>query len=335
MRHMDRIGEKTLFVVDSRNRLLGALTDGDIRRWILAKGNLKERVERIINKEPKFIKENYDIETVKSLILKERIECIPVVNKSRQICKILLWEGVFGNKIIKSKPKINIPIVIMAGGEGKRLDPFTRILPKPLIPIGEKPIIRIIMDRFNEYGIKDFYVSINHKSKMVKAYFEDTNTGYNIRFIDEEKPLGTTGCLNFLENQIRGSFLVTNCDIIIKCNYHEIIQFHKRNSNDITIVGSYRHLVIPYGVCMIKNGGKLTNIREKPEYDFLANTGMYVLESKVLRFIPERSFYLMTDLIKKVKKQGGKVSVFPLSEKSWIDVGQWDEYRKAISELAT
>lgn len=333
MKQMDRAGRKTLFVVDSDSKLFGALTDGDIRRWLLNQGSLEEKVIEIINKTPKFADEDYNKEEVQTLMLKEKIECIPVIDNSQQVCKILLWEDMLGSKITKPNQQINIPIVIMAGGQGRRLDPFTRILPKPLIPIGENPIIRIIMNKFNEYGIKDFYVSVNHKSKMIKAYFEDVDIDYNITFIEEEKPLGTAGCLSFLNDKVNGAFIVTNCDIVIKCDYDEIIQFHKSNSNDITIMGAYRHFIIPYGVCTTEAGGKLTDIKEKPEYDFLVNTGMYVLESRVLKFVPENDFFLMTDLIKKIKAQGGRVGVFPISEKSWIDIGQWDEYQKAIKDF--
>jgi len=334
MERMDSAGQKTLFVISPEGRLHGSLTDGDIRRWILNKGDLREKVTRIINKNPKFVKEDYDKEEVKEIMLKERIECVPTINNAGGICEILLWEDMLEGRSLKPRQKIDIPVVIMAGGKGRRLDPFTKILPKPLIPVGEKPIIRIIMDKFGEYGINNFYVSVNHKSKMIKAYFEDVDTEHNITFLQEDTPLGTAGSLSFLDGKVNSTFMVTNCDIVVKCNYNEIIQFHKNNSNDITIMGAYRNFIIPYGVCVIENGGRLADIKEKPEYDFLVSTGMYVLEPKVLKLIPEKKFYPMTDLIKKVKAHGGRVGVFPISEKSWVDIGQWEEYQKAIKNFA-
>jgi len=207
----------------------------------------------------------------------------------------------------------------MAGGKGTRLDPFTKVLPKPLIPIGERTIIDIIMDKFYQNGIKEFYISINHKSRMIKSYFEEANTKFIIHYLEENQPLGTAGSLKLLEGKIEGSLLVSNCDIIIDTDYSEIIEFHEKKKYDMTIVGSFRHYVIPYGVCEISNGGSLKEIREKPEYDFLVNTGMYVLEPDVLVPIPVNKFYHITDLINEYLKRQEKVGVYPISEK-WYQI---------------
>jgi NDP-sugar pyrophosphorylase family protein len=221
----------------------------------------------------------------------------------------------------------------MAGGKGTRLDPFTRILPKPLIPIGDKAIIDIIMERFSRHGVKEYFVSVNHKAKMIRSYFEEMATQYRIHYIEEEKPLGTAGSLKFLKDRIKDSVLVSNCDTIIDCDYSEITKFHKNNNYQISIVGSLKHFIIPYGICEIENGGLLRNLTEKPEYDYLVNTGMYILTNETLDLIPENQQYHITDLIKTVKNNGGRIGVFPISEKSWIDIGQWDEYRKSLKSL--
>jgi len=333
MKQMDKIGQKSLFVVNQENILQGSLTDGDIRRWILKGGSLEENVNNIGNKNPVAFAEGYDVEHVKKIMLVKKIEHVPVINGFKQVVEVLLWEDVFAGHISKPKEKLNLPVVIMAGGKGVRLDPFTSILPKPLIPIKGKPIIEIIMDEFNEYQINAFYVSVNHKSGMIKAYFGDVATKYKIEYLEEDSPLGTAGGLKFLQDKIQGSFVVTNCDIIIKSDYCEIYDYHRENQNDITIVGSLRQYVIPYGVCDIENGGILREIREKPEYDFLVGTGFYILESRVLKYIPKNEPYSMTDLIKKITKENGKVRVFPISAESWIDVGQWDEYKRAREKM--
>lgn len=333
MIRMDKNGEKVLFVADKDARLLGSLTDGDIRRWMLADNSLADKVEKIYNKNPQFVKEGYSTEEVKDFMLTKKIEWIPVVDNFNRICEVLLWDNIFAGKVLKPKNRLDIPVVIMAGGKGQRLDPFTKILPKALIPIGDKPIIEIIMNKFDPYGIKDFYISIHTKSKMIKAYFEELDSAYNINYIEEEEPLGTAASLKFLEGKIEGSFLVTNCDIIIEGDYSEIGEFHKAKGLDITIVGSYRHFTIPYGICEVANGGALKSLNEKPEYTLLVNTGMYLLKSEVLKLIPEEKVYNMTDLIKSAKRHGKKVGVYPISEKSWIDIGQWDEYHKAVKGL--
>lgn len=330
---MDKNGEKILFVVDDENKLIGSLTDGDIRRWILANGDIFSDLSLVYNKKPRFLEIGYENEKVKKLMLSTRLEWIPVVDENKCITDILVWNEVFGGKNSKVKKQIDVPVVVMAGGSGTRMEPFTNILPKPLIPIQGRPIIEVIMNKYKKYGVKTFYISVNYKSHIIKAYFDEVNTDYNINYISEHSPLGTAGCLRNLSGKIRGSLIVTNCDIIIESDYGEIVDFHLKNKNDITIVGSLRHYVIPYGICEIKNGGMLEDIREKPAYDYFVNTGMYVLDASAIKHIPHNKKFHMTDLIKKLKSSGGKVMVFPISEKSWIDVGQWEEYHKAIKQF--
>ncbi len=333
MRQMGKAGERILFVVDGGKRLKGSLTDGDIRRFVLKEGTLSTAIGKVYNRKPFCVEQDYSVKEVKKMMLAQRITWIPVVDKEKKVCDVLLWDDVLGNGHFIPKGKIDLPVVIMAGGKGTRLDPFTRILPKPLIPIGEKAIIEVIMDKFNLYAVNQFYISVHHKSRMIKAYFDEKNTSYDLRYIEEEEPLGTAGSLKFLEGAVANDLIVTNCDIIIDSDYLEIVKFHQASDNDITIVGSFRHFTIPYGICSIEDGGRLTGIQEKPEYDFLVNTGMYLLKKETLSLIPKRKFYNITDLVNKVKDKGGKVGVFPISEKSWIDVGQWEEYQKSLESL--
>lgn len=333
MKKMEKVKEKVLFIVDNNNRLCGSLTDGDIRRCILAEGDITQCVERAYNKNPIFVNQDYNLENVKQIMLDKRLKWIPVVNKAKEVTKVLLWSNIFGREEVPLNKKLTIPVAIMAGGKGARLDPFTRVLPKPLIPIGDKPIIDIIMDKFFQYGIEEFYISINHKSRMIKSYFEEANTKYTIYYIEEKVPLGTAGSLRFLKTKIKDSVLVTNCDIIINADYSELVNFHNNNNNDMTIVSSFRHYTIPYGICEIENGGTLKAITEKPEYDFLANTGMYILKKGALDLIPGNKLFHVTDLVRSLKDNKGRIGVFPISGKSWVDVGQWEEYRHTVKEL--
>ena len=334
MQRMSSIGRKTLFVVDVEEHLAGVVSDGDIRRWILNGGSLDVPVTKVCNANPKTVGESFEMEQVRSVMLELRIEAIPVIDMDRQVIDIITWEKAFSDDTTTKKhAPLKIPIVIMAGGKGSRLDPFTKILPKPLIPVGEKPIIEIIMDKFGEYGVNAFHLSLNHKGRMIKSYFEEVGDRYKISYIDEDKPLGTAGSLRALKNLPFESILVTNCDILVESDYSEIVKFHEEKNNDITLVVSCRRHVIPYGICEIENGGTLRVIHEKPVHDLLVNTGMYVIKTKVLDLIPPDTYCDITDLITNAKSQGYEVGVFPISETSWIDIGQWEEYHSAVKKF--
>lgn len=333
MRFMSANGQKEIFVVDGVQKLLGALSDGDIRKWIIKGGNLQASVKRVCNRHPKYVGEDFLLQDVKDMMLTFKIEAVPVIGRDALVKAILIWDDVFAGKVSRQKEQIDVPIVIMAGGKGTRLDPFTKILPKPLIPIGDKPVIELIMDKFYEYGIRHFYISVNHKAWMIKSYFQEIDSRYKIDYIEEDEPLGTAGSLKFLQGKILKTFVVTNCDVMIDSDYGELVRFHEKNRNDLTLVVSCRHYVIPYGVCEIERGGMLKKIKEKPEYDLLVNTGMYVMSPKVFGIIPKNRLFNMTDLISKAKSRKYRVGVFPINEKHWIDVGQLDEYQKALKEF--
>lgn len=329
MKCLDKVGEKVLIVVNDQNRLLGMLSDGDLRRRIIKNGNLDGTVADCYNHNPIAVREDYDLNDVKQLMTIHKIELIPILDCSDNVVDVLIWSNLFENKK-RERPKLEMPVVIMAGGKGTRLDPFTKILPKPLIPIGDKSIIEIIIDNFQEYKVNHFFISVNQKSKIIKSYFEELNPPYSISYIYEPKPLGTAGSLRYLQGKINGSFIVTNCDIIINADYNDIADFHIKNDNDITIVASMKQYRIPYGICEIENGGILSQIIEKPEYHFLVNTGMYILKASTLQLAPNEELFHMTHLIQNSKKAGGKIGVYPVSENSWIDTGEWEEYKNAL-----
>ncbi|MBF0531672.1 MAG: CBS domain-containing protein [Candidatus Omnitrophica bacterium] len=332
MRQMDKGGQRILFVVDGQGRLIGSLSDGDIRRGIIKNHDLNDSIATVYNSRPFFSAQPYDLEKVKAAMVTMKIERVPVIDEHRRIVAVLKWEDLFGgNRPVKDK--LSIPVMIMAGGKGTRLDPVTRILPKPLVPIGERSIIDIIIDKFTEYGMEEFYISIQHKAKLIKAFFEEKDVAYKVHFIEEQKPLGTAGSLRLLLGRIRDRVWVSNCDIIIDGNYAEIADFHLKGGYDLTIVGSFRHFTVPYGICRIADGGELEDMIEKPEYDFLVNTGMVLVEKRALRLIPANREFHIPDLIAKIKKKGGKVGVFPVNEKSWIDIGEWEKYKQTMEDF--
>ena len=327
---MDAIKRKLLIVLQN-NRFFSLLSIGDIQRAIIAKTILSESVEKIVRPSVRVAKEGDDLEKVKERMRIMRTEFMPVLSIDNTIKEIIFWEDLFvENKTIEFLPQA-IPVVIMAGGKGSRLAPLTNILPKPLIPIGKKTIIEEIMDRFVQVGCNSFFLSVNYKVEMIKHYFSVLNNlNYTIEYFQEDKPLGTAGSMFLLKDKITTSFFVSNCDILIDQDLLEVYKYHKTEKNDITVVSALKNIKIPYGTIETGNNGKLNKISEKPELTFQINTGLYLLEPHLLDLIPENSFYHITELIEKIQLQG-KVGVFPVSEGSWLDIGDWSEYTKFIA----
>ena len=327
-------GHRCVGVVNKHNKMLGTLSDGDVRKIILNNISINKKLNNNFNKKGFYFFEGKYTETqARSLFLKQHYAIIPVVNKNKIVKDILYWDKLFGNKK-KRYPKLHIPVVIMSGGKGTRLEPFTKILPKPLIPIRAKPVIEHIIDKFLEYGIKYFILTTNFKAEIIKAYYKDLKPKYKLEFIKERKPLGTAGCLRKLSKKKYNNFFVTNCDTIAKINLFDFYKFHISNKFDITIAASSKIHKVPYGVCKLDDQGNLHKIDEKPKINILANIGLYLINKKVLTLIPENKLFHMTDLIEKSKKNGFKIGVFPVGEKEWIDVGQWNEFKKTIDIFA-
>lgn len=333
MKQLGISSNKILFVVDELWNLLGTVTDGDIRRWILRNGSLKKKIEFVCNKKPVYVEEaKYSIEEVKEIMINKKIEAIPVVDGNKKIVDALFWENIFGESYKKPGKKLGVPVVIMAGGQGERMRPFTKIWPKPLIPVGEKPVIEVVMDSFSDNGCRDFFLLLNYKSEMIKSYFDNSDIKYKIHYIKENKPLGTAGGLRLLPKNFPETFFLSNCDIIIKEDYEEMYDFHKHYGHDITIAASYKHFIIPYGV-IESDREKLEKIIEKPEHDYLVVTGVYIMQKSVINSIPNNKTFHMPDLIASVKNSGGKVGIYPISEKSWSDIGELEKYKETIKKL--
>jgi GTP:adenosylcobinamide-phosphate guanylyltransferase len=268
MEALDKTAEKVLLVVDENQALIGALTDGDIRRYILKGQDLTGTIENAYKPTPIFIfQEDFDLEKIKAVFLKNKIDLIPILDQNRKVVDFISWEKAFGNNRKPENQKLDVPVVIMAGGKGTRLEPFTRVLPKPLIPVGDKPVIDHIIDRFRVYGISEFYLTIHHMSKIMRAYFEEKEPDYSIGFAEEDKPRGTAGSLKLLADKLNKPFFVSNCDIIIEADYADLYRFHMQNKHDITLVASAKQFNIPYGICELNGSGSLERIKEKPEYN--------------------------------------------------------------------
>ena len=327
---MNATSMQILLVVDEHHSLLGVITDGDIRRAILEDVNFSDTIESVITRNPVILTGSPDKKTALALMKKHDIRHIPLVDSRGKISGLLMWKDFYENGDIAVNKKPN-KVVIMAGGKGTRLDLFTKILPKPLIPVGEKPIIGHIMDNFSKYGFSSFLISLNYKAEMIKIYFSDNHHDYHIDYIQEEDYLGTAGALKLAREKLCDTFIVTNCDVIIDTNIERLFNYHKENENHATILSTVRNIKIPYGVLM-SDKANLQAIIEKPEYNFVINSGIYVLDPEIINLISEKQPIDMPDLLIYAKDKGYKVQIFPMTC-SWFDVGEWGEYKRAVEHM--
>ncbi|TGY42457.1 CBS domain-containing protein [Clostridium sartagoforme] len=331
IKKLDSVAKGILFVVSENDELIGSITDGDFRRWILKNGSMEESVEAIMNKNPIYLMEG-DISSADEIMIEKSITAIPIINLDRNILDVkFLNKNVFIEN--KNKSLKDVPIVIMAGGLGTRLYPYTKILPKPLIPIGDTPIIERIINKFCLYGGNDFYLTVNYKKNMIKSYFNEIEKDYTIDYVEEDKPLGTGGSLSLLKGKIDKTFFVSNCDILIEADYESILRHHKEKGYKVTVVSSVKNFQIPYGVFKLNDSGNINEIIEKPVYTFLINTGMYIIEPEVLNDIPEDKFYNLPDIVEQYMNDGVPVGVYPISEQSWMDMGQISEMKEMVERI--
>lgn len=314
-----------LLVAAENKKLLGTVTDGDVRRGILNDIPLSAPIERIM------------MRNCKTLPLAERhlasefmeahaISAVPLVDESGVVHDLLLAHAYVNEREFAPRPN---QVFILAGGKGTRLSPVTNILPKPLIPVGEKPIIEVIMGRWRAFGFNNFVLSVNYKADMIRAYFAENVDRFHIEYAAEKNYLGTAGSLYLMKRSINETLLVTNCDVLVDMDFDDFFQFHRKNGNDATVVGVVRHVKIPYGVMQMQNG-KLEGIVEKPEYEFVVNAGIYAIEPETLQRIEDEQYLDMPHFLEDCRKSGMKVGVYPVSAEM-IDVGHWDEYEKAVN----
>lgn len=329
---MDEIKVKTLFVF-TNNHFESIVTLGDIQRAIINNIALKEPVSRILNKNKVYGYQSEGDEVIREKMRRMRAEVMPILDEQGELVDVWFWGDLFKKTDLAEREKINLPVVIMAGGKGTRLKPITNVIPKPLVPIGEKTILETIMDQFEEIGCTKFYMSVNYKADMMKYYLGQLEHKYDIEFFQEEKPLGTIGSVSLLKDKINTPFFVSNCDSINEQDYRDVYDYHVQNHNDLTIVTMVKSFRIPYGVIETGEDGLMISLSEKPELTYQVNTGVYILNPTCIDEIPENEFFHITHLMEKIKARGGRVGCFPVSEHAWKDMGEWPEYLKMIKVL--
>lgn len=330
LKKMDSEHVKMLFVY-AGDKFEGILTIGNIQRSIINGIDMAIPISAIIEHDKIYANIKDDKESIKQLMKQFRAECMPVVDDESNLVDVIFWDDILENTALPEREKIELPVVIMAGGKGTRLKPITNVIPKPLIPVGDKTILEEIMDQFEGIGTKKFYMSVNYKANMMEYYFSQLDHKYDIEFFMEDKPLGTIGSVALLKGKITTPFFVSNCDIVIDQDYRDVYDYHCENMNDITIVTAVKSIRIPYGVIEAGENGLMSGLKEKPEQTYMINTGVYILNPGLIDEIPEGEFFHITHLMEKVKARGGRVGCFPVSENAWRDMGEWPEYLRMIN----
>ncbi len=335
MQQLDRGGRRILLILEPDGRLEGVLTDGDIRRFILKNGDLRASITEVFTRQPITLPVA-ERHRASEVMLERRIDAIPLVDTEGRVTDVVFWNTLSGEHpaAAESAP-LALPVVIMAGGQGSRLYPYTKILPKPLIPIGDTPIVERILDEFHRFGCDEFFLTVNYKKNMIKSYFGELDAPYRVHFVEEPRPTGTGGSLALVREQLDRTFIVSNCDILIKADYAAIVVHHREAGNAVTLVTSVKHFRIPYGVVHLNDRGGIGRFEEKPESVHLVNTGMYVMEPVVFERLPPREFFHLPELVEACMQAGLRVGVFPVSEDAWMDMGQFDEMDKMMTRLET
>ena len=331
MKLIDKNSKGILYIAKN-GKLAGSLTDGDIRRYIIKGGEISSLARQAMNCNTKYVTEA-DISNAPALMKKFFIYSVPVIDDDRRIVDIVFSEA---RKGIRDKTDAlkDTPVIIMAGGKGTRLYPYTKILPKPLIPIGEVPILERIMNRFADFGVRDFILTLNYKKEIIKSYFNELSPDYGITYVEEDKPLGTAGSIRLIKKQFDSPVIITNCDIIINTDYEKILESHISSGNAMTIVSSLKNIAIPYGVLHSSEDGSVLSMEEKPKLSYLINTGMYVLDPRYIDIIPKNEPYDMPALAQQLIGMGLRVGMYPISESAFLDMGEFEEMKKMEERIS-
>lgn len=330
LKKMDCIGYGIL-LVGNMFRIKAVITDGDIRRFMLWGYHEDKKACDIANYNPIILKTSeVTEEKIKATFQNKKVKAIPIINDEGKIQRIEFDNG----KVIYQKTRTNTKVIIMAGGKGTRLAPITDILPKPLIPIGNETILERIIDQFSVLGFWDFNIIINYKKEIIKAFFSkevyNNKHDINIKLWEEEIFQGTAGGLKLLEKEINSTFILSNCDILVNADYEHIIKVHREKENYITVVCAPQKVQIPYGTIKVDYENSIVEMQEKPSFECLINTGLYVVEPQVLHLIENKEFVHFTELIQRCIEHKYKVGVYRVMEDGWMDMGEMNKLKQMV-----
>ena len=315
-----------ILLIRENKKIIGIFTEGDFRKAVLNGIDINKPVKNFINKNYKFLNKNYNKKKVINIFKKnKKIHVLPVLNDDKTLLKILTRSDFFKKKYTKIN---NTSVVIMAGGKGTRLQPFTDILPKPLLPLGDTTLLDKIIQQFSSTGYTNFFVTLNNKKDLIKSYIKENLKKFKINIIEEKKHLGTIGSLRLIDKNLSNYFFVTNCDILIDANFQNIVEQHILSKCDLTIVSSFKSFEIPYGVFKISKKADLSDFKEKPSFNHLVNCGVYLMNKKLIKYIPKNKACDIDELLKILIKNKKKIKIYPIPGYAWQDFGAWKEYFK-------
>lgn len=317
---------KIAAVIDKKDKLIGTITDGDIRRGFLKGLDINSSIKSIINNKPITGKKNDSKEKLLNISLSKEVNQIPIVDNKKKLVGIYIIE-----ELIKDKIKFN-KVVIMAGGKGTRLRPLTKNTPKPMLKVGDKPILQTIIKSFKDCGFKDLIICVNYKSHIIEKYFgKGEKFGVKIEYIREKKKMGTAGALSLAKQKLTEPFFVINGDLLTNLDFGKMLDFHNSHNAIATMSVKEYSINSPYGEVNLRDEN-IYSINEKPSYKFFANAGIYILDPKCIKLVPKK-FFDMTTLFKKIILTKKKTISFPLDE-YWKDIGKVSDYNEANKEFS-
>lgn len=322
---IDKGAIRIAIVIDGNEKVIGTLSDGDIRRGLLNGLSLESSIENIYFKEPMLANINESKELIVQKAISKKLYQIPIIDNDGRLVKIADLAS-----LIKTKTRQN-RVVIMAGGLGTRLRPLTENIPKPLLKVGNKPILETIIENFAKYGFINIIISVNYKADMIKEYFGDgSNFGVNIEYVEETKRLGTAGALSLITNRPQEPFFVMNADLLTNVNFENLLDFHTFENSVATMCVREYDYQVPYGVIETE-GSNIVSIKEKPLHKFFVNAGIYILSPQVYEQIPQNEFYDMPTLFEDIIENSLKTVSFPIHE-YWLDIGRMSDFEQAQNE---
>ena len=313
-----------LFVTDNKGVLLGTVTDGDIRRGLIGNAQLEQPILLIANRKfKKLFNGNIDVNYIRKC-KQDGLNILPTVDE----------EGVIRNIINLNEIKAILPLhaIIMAGGKGERLLPLTKATPKPMLKVGDKPIIEHNIDRLKAYGIQYFHISVNYLGHIISDYFKDgSDKGINIQYLTENKPMGTLGCLSMVKDFQKDDLLIMNSDLLTNIDFADFYNEFRQQEADMAVATIPYHVDLPYAI-MELDGAKVTAFKEKPRYTYFANAGIYLIKKSFIDLIPKDSFYNATDLMSLLIQKEKKLINYPIID-YWLDIGKPEDFARAQKDI--
>ncbi|WP_164126608.1 nucleotidyltransferase family protein [Sphingobacterium luzhongxinii] len=314
-----------LFVVDDENRLLGSLTDGDLRRGFIRGLDFSSSLLEFLQPNPSYVQiDEYDIEKLEEYRRRE-FKIIPIIDDNRIIVDILNFKSRF--------TLLPADAVLMAGGEGKRLRPLTENTPKPLLKVGDKPIIEYNIDRLKQVGVKTIHLSINYLGDQLIDYFGDgSSKDISIKYVREDKPLGTIGSVLLVNHFNHDDIIIMNSDLLTNIDFVDFFRTFKESKADMAVAATSYHVDVPYAVLEVNETNIVRSLKEKPRYTYYSNAGIYILNKSVLNMIPKGDFFDITDLMDRVIEMNLKLITYPING-YWLDIGKHEDFKKAQEDI--